>query len=177
MGMLIVNDDVFEEEHSKSQLQKEIPNNVVRRPFHGRKPGDTNIPESLRKLVIEDNDLGKELGISQSSISAYSHGAVSTASYHQMNPALKETVDARDLKIGNIAKGKILRALKHITDDKLANSKPLELSTVARNLATVAGLNTDKEVSQVNNNIVFYAPTPVKNDSMPVIEVSSIRNK
>lgn len=172
MGMLIVNDDEFDSEAAVAKNQKTI-DNVIRRPFHGRKPGDNNVPEVVRKMVIDDNDLGKELGISQSSISAYSNGATSTKTYHQPVASLKEHVDERDVRIAKVAKGKLLKALRAITDEKVKDAKLGEIAGAARNLAQVAGLNTDKGEGVVQNNIVFYAPTPVKSDNMPIIEVSS----
>lgn len=149
----------------------------------GRKPGDVNVPESLRSFIAvtavnEGRDaalaLAKDFGISSSSVSAYSNGATSTKSYNDPNLALKGTVDKAKKKISIKARKRLNLALEHITEDKLRDAKVRDIAAIAKDMAVVMkSMDPDDDSTGkiVNNGPTFmiYAP-PVKSESdYPVI--------
>ena len=145
MRMMIVEDEDFELELNKSVNAK-----VEIIPAKGRN-GASATPESLRKLIANDildggnmAEVAEAYGVSRSSASAYANGATSTASYDKPANGLGEFVDAKRDKIKTRAQNKLLLALKHITDDKLTETKVVELSTIAANMSRVVEKTTPK---------------------------------
>lgn len=171
MGMGIVSDADFDNELSKcgKTYEKSEPILVPKvEPLNtpGRKESDVNVPESLRKLIgqtaIEDGrsdalDLAKSLGISPSSVSAYAHGANSTASYNKPDQELKSSVDKSRTRVIKRARGKLMLALSHITDEKLVDAKPKDLAGIARDMSAV--IKNMEPPSKENDNPVHNGPT------------------
>lgn len=137
----------------------------------GRGLGSVEVPNGLRKLIgierITDGrtsalELGKDFGISPSSVSAYTTGATSTKSYDtKPNVGVIRNVKER---ISKKARIKLMQALTHITDEKLSNAKLKDVSGVARDMSAVIKnmeeSNSDK-VNVVNQNspqFIFYSP-------------------
>ena len=179
MPMGVVSDDEFEAEVSNKKPV--IPDNVIRRPFHGRNPGDNNVPSSIREIIADDTGkTGKELAqtfdISQSSVAAYQHGATSTATYDRPAPALKEVVNRKRERITRKSNRALIRVLDKMDSDefdaKLDACKATELSTVAANLSRVVEKVQPKDDTNIKQqNIIFYAPTPLKTDTFEVIDL------
>ena len=149
----------------------------------GRKPGDVNVPESLRSFIAvtavnEGRDaalaLAKDFGISPSSVSAYSNGATSTKSYNQPSEQIKGVVDKAKKKISIKARKRLNLALENITAEKLAEAKVRDVAAIAKDMAVVMkSMDPDDDSTGkiVNNGPTFmiYAP-PVKSESdYPVI--------
>lgn len=150
----------------------------------GRSVGDVNVPESLRSLigvtsVLEGREaaleLGRDFGISPSSVSAYSNGATSTASYNEPKGQLKGKIDKAKKVISIKARKKLNMALEQITEDKLANAKLKDVASVARDMAVIMK-HMDPDDDTPNGNIINNGPTfmiyapPVKSESeYPVI--------
>src|SRR6266496_252989 len=93
MPIGIVSDESFELELNQNQQ----PRGKVISIEKGR-GSVTNVPPSLRSVIAEEKingataeELNKEFGISKSQISAYAHGAVSTATYHTPDPQLSKS--------------------------------------------------------------------------------------
>ena len=172
---MVVDDDEFELELNKSMRVAE----VIQMPAKGRN-GAKATPDSLRKLIAHDaingNGTGEEIaevyGVSESSVSAYKNGASSTTTYHQPAAGLKDYVDLTRDKIKSRAQNKLLLALKHMTEEKIAEVKPIELSTIAANMSRVVEKMTPKSDGPVvNNNIVFYSPKQIDKDNYEAIDV------
>lgn len=187
MPMMIVDDDSFDSELSRSESNPvPVKDNVIRRPFHGRNIGDNNIPSVVREIVANDeSSTGKQLsesfGISESSVSAYRHAATSTASYDIPQEKLKEIVDNKLERISNRSKNALMKVLRKMNskefDAKLDASKAVELSTIAANMSRVVEKVSPKQAENVtNNNIIFYTPTPSKKSSFEVIEMNPQSN-
>jgi predicted transcriptional regulator len=175
MKMMVVDDEEFELELNKSMRVA----NVVTLPSKGRN-GAKETPESLRKLIAHDainqNGTGEQIaeayGVSPSSVSAYKVGANSTNVYNESKGELKDYVDLTRDKIKSKAQNKLLLALKHMTEDKIKDVKPIELSTIAANMSRVVEKMTPKnEGTTVNNNIVFYSPKQVSKENYETIDV------
>ena len=103
MPIGIVSDEDFESELNRISVPKKVVPSPVLNPEivemdrPGRKEGDVNVPESLRKIIGEEAllngrqsalGLAKMFDISPASVSAYANGATSTASYNSPNTAL-----------------------------------------------------------------------------------------
>lgn len=162
MPMGVLNDNDFENEiitYSKPCVE-------VIDVIKGRN-GTHAVPESLRKVIAEEaingtnaQELEKVFDVSQSSISAYKNGATSTASYNEPDAQLKNhTNQIKDIITGK-AKSKLLKALDHITDDKL---KDAPLGVIAGVAKAMSGVVKDLEVEEVKEQTngpqyIIYAP-------------------
>lgn len=151
----------------------------------GRGQGSTEVPQSIRKLIGESaieegagaaTAIGKFLGLSQSSISAYSKGATSTATYKSPNADLADHLDKARKKISKKAAGKLFKALNVIDEDKLGELSALEASTVAKNMSAIIK-HMEPDTKSAGNTfngpvITFYAPHLVQEEQFDVINVS-----
>lgn len=175
MPMGIVTDKDFESESGKLNTPS-VPSRPVKTEIldreRGRKEGDTNVPDSLRKLIgMESVESGRDsalqlaasLGISPSSVSAYSVGATSTASYNE-KPNGSIIKDAKT-RVSNKARRVLLRAMHNITDDKLESAKATELAGVAKDMSAIIRNMDDKTPPTANGpsgpgapTFVFYSP-------------------
>lgn len=162
--MGLVDDDLFESELNNSN--NEIPSAQIKNINHGRKSGDNNVPESLRKLIGEEalvsgsKELARQFNVSDSSISAYKNGATSTASYNTPDESLAEHIDDVKDKIEDIARNKLLSALDQITEDKLKGTKARDLAGIAKDMsAVVKNLEVDKESGVKGPTFVIFAPS------------------
>jgi len=174
MKMLVVDDEEFELELNKSMRVAE----VVTMPAKGRN-GAKATPDSLRKLIAHDaingaaaSDVAEAYGVSESSVSAYKNGASSTTTYHEPSKSLGDYVDMTRDRIKSKAQNKLLLALKHMTEDKIKEVKPIELSTIAANMSRVVEKMTPRnEGTTVQNNIVFYSPKQISKENYETIEL------
>lgn len=160
MGMGIVSPADFEKELNNSlpknnkqrdeakpipiNEQNPISGEVIDLPTPGRKEGDVNVPNSLRQVIgataFEDGrneaiELGRQFGISPSSVSAYSRGATSTSSYDK-TPNESIITQSR-VRVQKRAMSKLMGALRNITPDKLANTSAKELASIAKDMSAV----------------------------------------
>ncbi len=192
MAMGIVSDKEFDSELShvntrdKSDKSREESNSTV--PIlgevvdyaKGRQKGSVEVPDSLRKVIgdtqITDGrdqavELAKQFGISPSSVSAYNVGATSTASY-DTTPNQDIITKAKD-RISKRARGKLMSALRHITDDKLESSKARDLAGIAKDMsAVVKNMEPEGPKAPGNNSgptFVFYSPQFRKEESFEVV--------
>jgi hypothetical protein len=150
----------------------------------GRKEGDLNVPETLRKLIGETSviegrsaalKLGEAFGVSPSSVSAYAVGATSTATYHEPDNDLKNYIDGRKRRLSKKALQRLNLAINHITEGKLADAKLGEIVGVATAMSQVVKNLAPPEPKQapvtVENKPVFmlYAPATKKEEAYDVI--------
>lgn len=139
----------------------------------GRKANDVNVPDSVRNLIADTSitegrasgiALAKALDISPSSVSAYTKGSTSTATYDSPSVNLKDKVNQAKERVSRRARSKMMQALHHITPDKLENAKLRDLAGVARDMSVIIkNMEPEKEKDSgvVNNNgpqFVFFAP-------------------
>lgn len=179
MAMGIVSDEDFDKE-----ITKVTPAKIISLPEKGRGNGNKEVPESLRKIIGETNELdsrqealsiARMFGVSDSSVSAYAAGATSTSSYNTPDAELKNHIDDSKERIKKKARGRLFNALKHITDDKLKDAKVRDVSGVARDMAAII---RDMEPEKGSNDsgkqapqFIFYAPTFRKEETFETIYV------
>jgi len=148
----------------------------------GRGEGNKEVPDFLRKIIgessVEDGRANTLLAfgglVSPSSVTAYTNGATSCATYNKPDKELKETVDNARERIRSKAEYGVLSALEQITTEKLGFSKPKELASIAKDLSAVIRNMEEKtgnEETKNNVQIVFMAPREKSIDSYPTIEV------
>lgn len=188
MGMGIVSDSDFESEVGK--LNPSVSQNgngksvaIIKEIEKGRPKGGLEVPESLRKLIGEESvingrqeglSLAENFGISPSSVSAYSQGAHSTASYDE-RPNLNHLNEAR-LRVTKKARNRLILALNHITNDKLEAAKVKDLAGVAKDMSAVIK-NMEPEVPRFNDSgnngptFIFYCPQFRKEEHFEVVQV------
>ena len=176
MPMLIVDDESFDLEVSRINGARAVVEHTNRK---GRKPEEKNVPSVLREIIAEEGaggtsngELARAFNVSESSVSAYKHGATSTVRYNQPNERLKTVVDEKREKIHNRASAKLLRALGEITNDKLKEAKATDLSTIAANMSRVIEKTSPREdMNKIQNNIIFVSPTQISENNYEVIDV------
>jgi len=144
--------------------------------------GNTNaVPESLRKIVAEESisgttakELAKVFDISQSSISAYKKGATSTSTINNPKAELLDHVNNIKDNLSLKARGRLIKAIDSITDDKLANGKLKDVSSVARDMSTVMA-NLDRQNNEGGvkiDQVVIYKPRMREEEDYEQISVN-----
>jgi len=172
MARLLVDDQTFERELARWG-QGKIEN------FKGRGKGNREIPEVLRKVIGESaleegsKEVAAAFGVSKSSVDAYKNGATSSISYNEPDEDLKNHIDNKRLEISGKAKGRLLKALEEITDEKLEGSGVKTLAGVARDMsAIVRNIEPDPKVQGGNNvQFVFFAPHLKREQDFDIIPV------
>lgn len=173
MPLGIVSDKDFERELADStdrgRIKADIPSiEPMKRP--GRSIGDTNVPDSLRKIIGETSqiegreaalNLAADFGISPSSVSAYSNGSTSTDSYDKQ-PNLNH-INAAKERISRKARAKLFKSLNHLTDDKLASAKAVDIASVARAMSAIVKemepeTPKNPDGDKQGPTFVFYSP-------------------
>lgn len=185
MAIGVVNDEDFETEVKKStpisitgQIQDKTP--------IGRGEGNNEVPDALRKVIGEVGAvdgrqealaLGKMFGISPSAASAYANGANSTTTYNQPNIGIKSVINKRKERISRRASSVLNASLNELsTEGKLSEVKPIELSTIARNMASIIK-DMEPEAEKINSEsggptFVLYAPQFSKEDKYDIINLN-----
>lgn len=186
MAMGIVSDKDFDSalEDCSVQKPKTVPVAQIIDITRGRREGDVETPDSLRKIIgdtaVTDGRqeavaLASHFGLSPSAASAYAHGATSTASYHEQ-PNKSTITNAKD-RVAKKARAKLMLALSKITPDKLESAKARDLAGIARDMSQViknVEPDTAAGVGGVNTGggpaFVFYAPQQREEASYQVIQ-------
>jgi hypothetical protein len=175
MPLMIVTDEEFVDE--KSRYEKPTNNEIKRTVIeHGR--GNTKeVPQVIREIVADCAINGEDVKavsesfkVSPSSISAYKHGATSTSSYDQ-----NHRVKTRD-RIADKAQHKVLEALNCLTEEKIGNSKATEISSIAKDMASVFEKLSGKVVDNQNDgpqvHLHLYGPKQKTLDHYEVIDLN-----
>jgi hypothetical protein len=193
MGMGIVSDDDFNKELSKcispsnksNKVTETVTGKVIDINNPGRKSGDNNVPESLRKIIGEESqingrasalEIAKQFGISPSSVSAYNNGAHSTATYETKEPVLQTHIDNSKQRVISKARAKLVQSLNRITPQKLNDAKVRDLSGIAKDMSVIIK-NMEPPVEENKNErnplpaFILYAPTFIKEETFDVIHV------
>lgn len=182
MGMLIVDEKEFEAEVNNC-VDKEIKPIVLEPEHSGRKQGDRNVPDSLRKIIGEESilngrdsalELAKALQISPSSVSAYSHGAHSTDSYHKPDKGLTSYLRQRKDRVTKKALRVMQSAMNGITEEALEAASVKDKSTIAKDMSAIVKnmqdtLQEKGPENQQNNQFIFYAPRFAQEEQYEVI--------
>lgn len=170
----IVSDDVFDKELGDVTSQ-----GIIKNITRGR-GARSEVPEVIREIIAEDaissgmtaQELSEKHEISQSSISAYKHGATSTASYDEPIAELLESNNRVRKDIISNARSRLVSALQHITPDKLSEAKLRDVASVAKDMsAIIKNMEEDIKDSPKGNapQFIFFAPQPVKEDIFDTI--------
>ena len=188
MPIGIVSDQEFEKELESHKIEPQsvrVPE-IIEEVKRGRKEGDNNVPESLRKIIGEESvingresavQLARELGISPSSVSAYAKGATSTASYNSPNSGLVRHLNKSRARAVKKA-GQVLRsALDSISQEKLDYADATDLSGIAKDMSVIIkNLEPQKEPESDGKpsspQFIIYAPQFKKEESFQVIQVN-----
>lgn len=194
MPMGLVSDEEFEKELSKTSRTKtqeeESSGVIIDRPSRGRKEGDVEVPDSLRKVIAEDHlmngrssavALAKEFGVSSSSVSAYAQGATSTASYKSPSQSLIAHINRTREKAVKKASKTLNAALGAISQEKLDYADAKDLAMIAKNMsAIIKDLEPPQVVadeSKSSPQFIVYAPQFRKEESFEVIDLRAEEGK
>lgn len=159
---------------------------IVETPVsRGRKEGDTNVPESLRKLIADEHllngreaalQLAKDFGISSSSVSAYAKGATSTTSYNAPNKSLLTHINKSRERAIKRASKTLNGALAAITQEKLDYADAKDLAGISKDMSVIIKNLEPKDVVEESGNkqtpqFVIFAPQFREEKSFEVINV------
>ena len=142
-------------------------------PNHGRKEGDTNVPDSLRQVIGETSvidgpqeamSIARMFGVSRSSVSAYAKGATSTKSYDTPSKKIIDHINKSRRRNIKKASSVLADALSAITQEKLDYTDAKDLSGIAKDMSTVIkNLEPPKDQGEGTGNrppqFVIFAPS------------------
>lgn len=169
MPMGIVSDSDFQSEVGRlnpnppPKVPVKVPEVVERGP---------NVPDSLRRIIGDESEtngrqsaiaLAKHFGLSESSVSAYAVGATSTATYDERPN--KDVIAGARGRIKRSATRTLRMAMRHITNEKLSETKARDLAGIAKDMSAIVRNMEEGEAPIRNpndpNRPVFqvYAPT------------------
>jgi hypothetical protein len=144
---------------------------IIDIPKRGRKEGDVNVPDSLRKLIAETAlmdgrdaalSLARDFGLSASSVAAYTNGATSTTSYDTPKSSIIEHINKSKERAIKRASKTLNGALGAITQEKLDNTDAKDLAGIARDMSVlVKNLEPSKEGpgdGSTAPRFIVYAP-------------------
>jgi len=189
MPVGLVNDDAFakEIERLSGREQKKVSPQVIEIERAGRSVGDTNVPESLRKIIGEEAllngrqaalSLAKDFGISPSSASAYANGSTSTTTYNTPNKNLIGHINESRKRAIKRAQKTLNGALGAITQEKLDYADPKDLASIAKDMTVVIKNLEPQEAANADANkpstpqFVIFAPQFRQENSFESIVVN-----
>jgi len=186
MAMGVVSDEQFEAELKNSSVENRSDSNkpvneikpepvltgeIIDMPNKGRGNGNVAVPDALRKIIGETSELegranalafAKSLGISPSSVSAYSNGANSTATYDTPSVSITKHISERKSKVVDNALSKLRKSLNILTPEKLNTATAREAAAIAKDMAAIVKImepeNTDENGNKPTPQFVVYAP-------------------
>lgn len=183
MPIGIVSDEELQQELENGPSDENsvgIPQVEIKEKERGRGNGNVAIPEALQRTIgqtaIEEGReeaiaLADKLGISKSSVSAYTNGAASTSSYNEPHPAIGPHISTVKNKIATRARSKLLKSLKAINKTKLEESSARELAGVAKDLSAIADKMESDKSDGPNVSFVLVTPRQKKMEQFEVIDV------
>lgn len=190
MSIGVVSDDDFLKEfgpatQAKNQNREEshATPQIVDIPQRGRKEGDVNVPDSLRKIIGETAvidgrqealALAGEFGISASQVSAYAKGATSTASYDTPTKSIISHINKSRQRAIKRAGNTLNQALSAITQEKLDYADADKLAGIAKDMSAIIKNLEPKEVpaeQATSPQFVIFAPQFRKEETFEVINV------
>jgi len=134
----------------------------------GRGEGNVEVPEGLRKLIGQESitngresalELADKFGVSPSSVSAYTQGAHSTASYDN-RPDLT-TINGAKERIAKRARHKLHLAFNSLTKEKIEAAKAKDIAGVAKDMSAIIR-NMEPDTPKLNGSngptFIFYSP-------------------
>lgn len=193
MSMGLVDDDELQKELDslsgsirKESHVKEPPRTVVTTLIpKGRKEGDNNVPDSLRKVIAEDAllngrssalELASDFGISPSSVSAYTKGATSTTTYDTPSQSIISHINKSRVRAVKRASRTLNSALNSISQEKLDYADAKDLSAIAKDMSVIIkNLEPQKEIDPTSTStpqFVIFAPSFRKEETFEVINVN-----
>jgi predicted transcriptional regulator len=171
MPLGIVSDDIFDAE------MKHVQHVDINR---GRGPIQA-VPDIIREIVAEEAilsdksqaEVAEQFGVSPSSVSAYKHGATSTATYNEPHEKLNKRNDKIRSEVISTARSRLLQALDKITPEKLEATKARDLAGIAKDMSTVISQHEPQVSNQnIGAQFVFHVPTVRKESEYEIIDVT-----
>src|SRR5438876_8934038 len=171
-----------ENSHLTEDNEESLCGKIVEINKPGRRPGDNNVPDSLRKVIgataIESGreaalNIANQFGISKQSVSAYSHGSTSTTSYNEPSPTLSNHVNNARERVIKKARGKLILSLNSLSQDKIEGAKARDIASIAKDMSAVIKNMEDKSIRSVHEGpkFIFYSPQFKDERSFDIINV------
>jgi hypothetical protein len=188
MPIGVVTDADFEKELSRTSGSTSPGGRVtiVEKEKRGRKEGDVNVPDSLRKIIGETSviegrqaalSLAESFGISPSSVSAYANGATSTKSYDTPSQSILSHINKSRERAIKRASKTLNAALGAISQEKLDYTDARDLSGIAKDMSVIIK-NLEPPPTQAESSTIsspqftIYAPQFRQENSFEIIKVN-----
>jgi len=181
MPMGIVSDKDFESALNDATPSQNPPPVQIVDMEKGRGKGNVEVPEGLRKIIGEESvingrasalEIASGFGIGPSSVSAYSHGAHSTASI-DVRPDI-DNLNAAKLRVAKKARNRLVMALNSLTQEKIDGAKAKDIAGVAKDMSAVIR-SMEPEGPKQNGNggptFIFYSPNIRKEEVFDIVHV------
>ncbi len=167
---------------SSNESSEELCGKIVEINKPGRRLGDNNVPDSLRKIIgstaVEESrkaslDLANQFGISKQSVAAYTHGTTSEATYNDPNPSLSSHIQNSRERVSKKARSKLLLALSNLSQEKIEGAKARDIASIAKDMSAVIKNMEDRAVQSVHEGpkFIFYSPTIRDERNFDIINV------
>jgi hypothetical protein len=149
---IVSDEDFFKESSSYSPRPLTVVDSpvlegeIIDIPKKGRKDGDIEVPDSLRKIIGEEAllngrssavALAAEFGLSPSSASAYAVGSTSTASYNKPSASIISHINKARERATKKAARTLNQALASITQEKLDYLDADKVSGIAKDMSVI----------------------------------------
>jgi hypothetical protein len=149
-----------------------IANTVVEHRSRAVGRRGPELPASVKDSIAV---LAHEPGSRQKHLAAEFGVSVATIGNIKRDPtdAAQKEIDTNRKNIQDSALRKLMSSLNLISDDKLTDLSPKELTRVARDLSSIVGNleEKQKETDQTQVNVIVYAPQTVEEKSYKTVEV------
>jgi transposase len=190
MPIGIVSDSDFEKEMDRgeaSPVPELKPAQIIDLPSKGRSEGDNNVPQFIRDVIVDEKvsngrssalEFAKMFDVSSSSVSAYSNGANSTASYNRPSKNTNSKLKEAKLRVATRARKKLNLAIENITEDKLIEASLKDLALVAKSMSGVIkdmeppANPADSGLTVNGPSIIMYNPGFSKESNFDQVEVN-----
>ena len=183
MPLGIVNDDIFEAELGNS-LPTEPVAVIIEQKRPGRREGDTEVPDSIRKIIgdtalesgsAQGKQMARFFGTSEGTVPAYKKGATSMGDYQNPAKELGKHINKTKERIAKRASNRINLAFDAFTKDKLEEATAPELASVIKQLSgVVKDMEPAREAEERGPAVQFviHAPQIAREDTFDVIAVN-----
>lgn len=146
---------------------------IVEAKQRGNPPGRPHLRDDVKDAILFESrmklgtqsQIAAKYGTTQANVS-YIHRGDNKFVDEEKIETLMDTVRTRAIE-------KVMAAMNFMTDDKLSGCKAIELSNIAKNMATVAGVGKQEQNSSVQ--VHLYSPGNKTEEDYTTIEVTPTR--
>lgn len=147
----------------------------------GQRSGCSNTPQEVRDLAgalalvpgVKQQTIAAELGMSQAAVSQYKTGHIGGRPDHPQSKEMPEGKQANLDKIKDKALGRLMSSLGLLTDEKLEDCSPKDLSKIAVDMSRIHQSLSPQQATGDKVNLIVYSPQLRDESKFQVVEVDT----